>query len=194
MRSSTSYADNRRIFDRDREFCAYCDDDELNSGSRSGRGQPSVFINCRSFAPQSFCQLMPPLPSPANFKLLVKWISRVIEWYFESNLQHLYTFTSAVVLERLTWNSAFIKVEVVLRHICVFEAKLFSHRGLPCSAPLISAPSGCQVRRGGEEEKSIFQVFPIYTPPLRNQFAWFTGRRRGAEKLHPPTNTTCNYV
>ena len=38
---------------------------------------------------------MPPLPSPANFKLLVKWISRVIKWYFESDLQHLYTFTSA---------------------------------------------------------------------------------------------------
>ena len=86
-----------------------------------------------------------------------------------------------------TWQTA---TEVTVH---VFEAKLFSHRGLPCSAPLISAPSGCQVRRG-EEEKSIFQVFPIYTPPLRNQFAWFTGRRRGAEKLHPPTNTTCNYV
>ena len=37
---------------------------------------------------------MPPMPSLANFKLSVKWISRVIEWYFESNLQHLYTFTS----------------------------------------------------------------------------------------------------
>ena len=37
---------------------------------------------------------MPPMPALVNFKLLVKWISSVIEWYFESNLQHLYTFTS----------------------------------------------------------------------------------------------------
>ena len=37
---------------------------------------------------------MPPMPALANFKLLVKWISRVIEWYFESNLQHLYTYNS----------------------------------------------------------------------------------------------------
>ena len=83
------------------------------------------------------------------------------------------------------------------RHFLHIEGKpywrIFCGNYFPTAASVpgsIDQPAKWVSGRGGEGgEKSIFQVFPIYTLLLRNQFAWFTGRWGEEKKLQPPSIT-----